>query len=383
MKKRLSIIIPVYNAEKTLRRCLDSILCQSFRDYEIILVDDGSSDNSWNICLEYQNRDKRVCAYRKENGGAGSARKYAALRSKGEYITCIDSDDWIENDAFDGLFAIIDEFHPEMIACSFKKDFLEYETIRDDFLYEGLYQKSQLEETILNVCGKEQFFCPIINASLCCKIIKRDLFVRNQTKVPDEIVMGEDLAVVESILFEVKTVYISKHAYYHYCSNRNSTTWKWNKGEYAKFQMLAIYLLRTSKQLLFASESVKYALYFAMMEILYDLPSKYFQNGIPFLPQIHKNSKIVLFGKGSFSENLKFVIQRNALCKIISVVDSTDVDILVSLEPEQYDHVLIAVLDGITVRKIKEDLIIKKIPEKKILTIENASLSMKNLPIMD
>lgn len=383
MEKRLSIIIPVYNAEKTLRRCLDSILCQSFRDYEIILVDDGSSDNSWKICLEYQNRDKRVYAYRKENGGAGSARKYAALRSKGEYITCIDSDDWIENDSFDKLFAIIDEFHPEMIASSFKKDFLEYETIRDDYLDEGIYSKEELVEIIPHAYEQEQFFCPIINTSLCCKLVQRDLFIRNQICVPNDIVMGEDLAVVASILFEVNSLYICKRAYYHYCPNKNSTTWKWKKGEYQKYKILSEYLLKKKNVGSgYRKEIVRNALFFTLMEILYDVPKDYFKNGIPFLPKIKKSTNIVLYGKGSFGENLKEVIIRNEICNIVQCVDTNDSYNLFSLDSSLYDYVFIAVLDGITVNSINKYLRNAGIEQKKILTIENCNISFNLLPFV-
>ena len=94
----ISIIIPVYNAENYLRRCIDSVLSQSFTDFELILVDDGSKDKSPQICDEYASQDTRVRVIHKANGGVSAARNDGLDIAKGEYITFIDSDDWVERD---------------------------------------------------------------------------------------------------------------------------------------------------------------------------------------------------------------------------------------------------------------------------------------------
>ena len=91
----LSIIVPVYNVEKYLARCIDSILAQTFTDFELILVDDGSTDNSGEICDEYAGKDPRIIVIHKENGGVSSARNHGLDIARGEYITFVDSDDQI------------------------------------------------------------------------------------------------------------------------------------------------------------------------------------------------------------------------------------------------------------------------------------------------
>lgn len=98
---KLSIIMPIYNTGKFLKRSIGSVLQQTFRDYELILVNDGSTDNSRNICMEYVNRDSRVILIDKENGGAGSARNSGLQVAKGEYVVFPDSDDWIESNAYE------------------------------------------------------------------------------------------------------------------------------------------------------------------------------------------------------------------------------------------------------------------------------------------
>lgn len=92
----ISVIVPVYNAEKYLKRCVDSILSQSFSDFELLLIDDGSSDLSGLFCDEYAIADKRVSAFHTDNNGVSGARQYGLNIAKGKYIQFIDSDDWIE-----------------------------------------------------------------------------------------------------------------------------------------------------------------------------------------------------------------------------------------------------------------------------------------------
>lgn len=97
---KLSIVVPVYNNEKTLSRCIESVLHQTFTDFELILINDGSCDSSEKICLKYSNIDKRVTVYTKTNGGVSSARNYGMNVSKGEYITFVDADDYLNPDCY-------------------------------------------------------------------------------------------------------------------------------------------------------------------------------------------------------------------------------------------------------------------------------------------
>ncbi len=92
---KISVIVPVYNVEQYLPRCIDSILAQTFTDFELLLIDDGSRDNSGKICDEYAEKDSRIRVFHKENGGVSSARNVGLDNTCGEYVSFIDSDDWI------------------------------------------------------------------------------------------------------------------------------------------------------------------------------------------------------------------------------------------------------------------------------------------------
>ena len=96
MKGLISVIVPVYNAEKYLCRCIDSILAQTYKDFELLLIDDGSKDSSGAICDEYAAKDSRVRVFHKENGGVGFARNVGLDHAQGDWVTFVDSDDWVD-----------------------------------------------------------------------------------------------------------------------------------------------------------------------------------------------------------------------------------------------------------------------------------------------
>ena len=103
MKDLISVIVPVYNVEKYLNKCLDSIISQTYTNLEIILIDDGSTDNCGKICDEYASKDKRIKVIHKENAGVSSARNYGIQCATGDWIMFVDSDDWIEFDAINSI----------------------------------------------------------------------------------------------------------------------------------------------------------------------------------------------------------------------------------------------------------------------------------------
>lgn len=113
----ISIIIPVYKTEQYLKRCVESVLAQTYQDLEIILVNDGSPDNSLKICYEYAEMDRRIKVVNKENGGVASARNAGIDLAAGEYIGFVDSDDYIEPDMFELLVGLINEYKADISIC--------------------------------------------------------------------------------------------------------------------------------------------------------------------------------------------------------------------------------------------------------------------------
>ena len=114
---KVSVIIPVYNAEKYLRQCLDSVLGQTLKEIELICVDDGSTDRSMEILLEYASKDKRIRVITQKNGGPGKARNTALPYATGKYISFLDADDWFEQDFLEKMFDRSDEVQADICIC--------------------------------------------------------------------------------------------------------------------------------------------------------------------------------------------------------------------------------------------------------------------------
>ncbi|MGG7213279.1 glycosyltransferase family 2 protein [Clostridium nigeriense] len=142
MSELISVIVPVYNTEKYIRKCIESLLNQTYKRLEIILVDDGSQDRSGEICDEYKSIDERITVIHKKNGGLSDARNVGIKIAKGEYIAFLDSDDWVDINLYSRLYSILKKYSAEISICNFKKVFDE-----DDILSssEKIYNYSNIE----------------------------------------------------------------------------------------------------------------------------------------------------------------------------------------------------------------------------------------------
>ena len=118
---KISVIIPVYNVEKYLRECLDSLINQSFKDFEVICIDDGSTDKSYKILEEYSQKDSRIKVLKQEHNGAGAARNLGIEIAKGKYIQFLDSDDYFEPNMLEELYNTAEKFGADMAVCSARK----------------------------------------------------------------------------------------------------------------------------------------------------------------------------------------------------------------------------------------------------------------------
>lgn len=154
-KSLISIIVPVYNVEKYLRECLDSIMSQTYQNFECLLINDGSPDHSAGICKEYVDKDARFHYFEKENGGLASARNLGIKYSKGKYITFIDSDDWVDLDYLEVLHSKIKEYNTDFVISSYKKFDMDedcfYLHIWDQDYYEKIWTSQELLSQLPNL----------------------------------------------------------------------------------------------------------------------------------------------------------------------------------------------------------------------------------------
>ena len=213
----LSIIVPIYKAELYIEECINSLLNQSFQDFELILVDDGSPDNCPEICDHYAEKDSRVHVIHKPNGGVVSARKAGLVKATGEFISFVDADDWIDSNTYQVLFDLYHSDAPDIIVYGYKEE-REKETVsKGHFLPSGFYEGDSLYELQRKALHAGPFYTPGIVPSLCTKLIKRSLLYQVLPDVNEMIVMGEDAAVTYPVLLLAQRVVIdNEFRPYHY-----------------------------------------------------------------------------------------------------------------------------------------------------------------------
>ena len=223
-----SVIVPIYNVEEYLKRCIDSVLSQTFGDFELILVDDGSPDNCPLICDDYKNKDQRIKVVHKQNGGLVSARQAGAKVCQGEYIFNLDGDDYIAPDALQSAYEIIKNTNADIVSFSYT----ETEGSRqgkkvDDILSEGLYEKEQIINKIYPVllCNENMLSARYF---IWGRAIKREIICPIQLSVNTKISHGEDVCCVVPCFLKAEKVYVSRKSVYFYTirSNSLSTSFK-------------------------------------------------------------------------------------------------------------------------------------------------------------
>jgi glycosyltransferase involved in cell wall biosynthesis len=225
----VSVIVPVYKAESYLHRCVDSLLAQTFPDFEILLIDDGSPDHSGEICDAYAMRDSRVRVFHKENGGVSSARQCGIDNARGEYTIHTDPDDWVEPDMLEELYKKAKEEDADMVIC--------------DYYLEGL-QRQYMNQRPSGLEG-QIVLCDLmfqrLHGSLWNKLIRRACYRTYSVMLPKGLDYCEDvITLVQLWQNPIKITYVNK-AFYYYDQhiNEHSITRAYTKATY---MMRCLYL---------------------------------------------------------------------------------------------------------------------------------------------
>lgn len=213
-KPLISVIVAVYNIEKYISKCIESITAQSYSNLEIILVDDGSKDVSGKICDEYAIRDNRVKVIHRLNGGLSAARNSGLEICKGEYVAFVDGDDWIEPDMYESMVAVAEENNAELVACRYKciyPDEVVDKSTDKKIVFEGLQMLSKYLEEDENV---------VIQHAAWNKLYRRELI--GKERFPEG-KLYEDVVFSAHILSRInKGVYLDR-AYYDYVVSREGS----------------------------------------------------------------------------------------------------------------------------------------------------------------
>ena len=202
---KVSVIVAVYQVEQYIVRCLDSLLNQTFRDFEVLLIDDGSVDSSGQICDEYANKDNRFKVFHKKNEGVGATRQFGIEKSVGEYIIHVDPDDWIEPSMLEDLYSAAQKENADLVICDY---------------YNDENNKSVYIKQEPDLSTKDGYFLGLINDSLfgACwnKLVKRNYFVNNNISFLKNMVLWEDKLVNLKLADKIKKITYVPRAFYHY-----------------------------------------------------------------------------------------------------------------------------------------------------------------------
>lgn len=215
MSDTISIIIPVYNVESYIRKCLNSVISQTYKNLEILLIDDGSTDESGKICGEYAVKDKRIRLFHKENGGASSARNLGLKNFTGQYVGFVDSDDWIEPDMYETLYNLIKEKNVFVSAVGFFRD-TDTKSVPSKNI-KPVTDEIISQKDLLTYAFRLDYY-NAFHIAVWNKIFSADIFKNNNMLFDENLKIGEDsLFTTRVFLTDNCTGAFIDKPMYHYC----------------------------------------------------------------------------------------------------------------------------------------------------------------------
>lgn len=370
----ISIIVPIYNIENYLEICIESIINQSYRNLQIILVDDGSTDKSGKICDEYAKKDLRIYVIHKENGGLVSARKAGLERAVGKYVGFVDGDDYIDSGMYQKLYDIAEKYQTFFIHSGYYKgeDKRIYFTSQKLKQYKNTASREEVLLQLLSLNSKAE-----ISPSLWSKLFERNFITKWYSMVPESQTYGEDMITMCYCIMNIDNFVSVPDAYYHYRYRQGSLSKDLSDEKLLKYYMLydilkGIFLDYGYDDV--ALNALKKRFGIMGMQLLAELNHYY----VPLYkyPQITDlyGKKIVLYGAGRVGKDYYYEISKYQNCHIMNWVDQKNYQLeyavinnMESIQSEDYDVVLIAVLDENLASEIREQLVGRGIDQKKII----------------
>ena len=261
---KVSVIIPCYGVEKYLDRCLDTIVQQTLKDIEIILVDDGSKDNVPQMCDDWANKDERIKVVHKQNAGLGYARNSGLNEATGDYIAFVDADDFVSLNMYHVLYekAVREDADAVYCNCVMYKDEKHQQPrmdVKKEWIFEG---KEQVSKFLLDIVGPEPESPQLVKymMSVWHSIFRRDLFVKNNIRfVSERVLISEDLVFdIDMLRCCTKIVYIPD-ALYFYCDNGASLS---RKVDNTRYERNKIFLTELEKRLAIVFKKDEYYLHY-------------------------------------------------------------------------------------------------------------------------
>lgn len=400
---QISVIVPVYNAEAYLRQCVDSILGQTLRSLEVILVDDGSTDASGRICGEYAAADGRVKLLRRPHEGVVPARNAGAAAASGTYVACVDSDDWIEPDLYEGLMASMGERSPDVLMFGFRREYPEKTVFCRYGVPTGYYDMDGMREEIyprlLRSRLPYQMELPRehpgtggggaadrlrgprrqerqmeIYAGMWSKLTKRELFRQACRMVPEKLYAGEDMAFTVHALLRARSAMVCEQTPYHYRIRPGSLARRAIPWE--QHRLLFDSLYKALRDWPLAEECIPRLYRFMFDKVLLGRYERFLTG--PFSGVLFgdlEGRRAALYGAGAFGREICRKTAEVFPERIVLWVDRNweehqkaglPVEPVEALLEREYDVILVALVDGDRCEEIRRNLTAMGIAGEKI-----------------
>lgn len=380
----LSIIVPVYNAEVYLQKCIDSILQQTFTGFELLLIDDGSTDRSGMICDYYAGKDKRIEVYHTENRGSVAAREIGIVHSKGRYIGFVDSDDYVERTLFEVLVKNIIESDADFVHIGYIEE--NGEVSKEVFGFEdGLFslkgsedrERFLIEYVLHTETGRS------ITYSIWSKLFKKELIKKCFSQLPDEQQLGEDLLCLCLCILESKRILLRRCALYHYVVRKKSLA-HMQEVEFVikdmKLNYHIVKVLQNYNEILYI-KLMEHICYYVKKKFL-DMIETFHANEI-CMPRFYlknvniiRGKKIAIYGAGGVGRDYYTQFSKYKDIEITAWFDSNwqnykydyaDVAGVDAISDYSFDKIIIAVKEEITAKEIKSVLLEYGVSKDKIM----------------
>lgn len=392
-EQTISVVITIYNVEKYMDACIESVVNQTYKNLEIILVDDGSTDESATKCEEWQAKDSRIRVIHKSNGGTVSARKIGVQSAHGDYIGYVDGDDWIDLDMFErmadfGLHENVDIVSVENIR-EYSDGRKQIEHIR---LEEGIYRNQEFDSKILNnILDLEHFFQWNIPMHGWQHLYRRGLLIKNQMLIDDGIRRGEDMLAAVSCYIEAESVALLKRPLYHYRQLIRSA-----RGTAASDNIKGLVLLNARLKKISAnnkyrctlvSQITQQAMFYTLLWSAYEFCLSD-DDSILFPFKVQRYARIALIGAGALGVRMYNRIRELAFCDIVVWVDNAwaghrekgmPVQSLDKLCEYEFDYAVVGTLNAQTQQQLVNEAKSRGIETDRIMTVEKELLSVEQL----
>lgn len=387
MKKTITVIITTYNNDKYIKRCIESVIDQDYSDLEIVIVDDGSHDNTADICDFFEKKYSNIKVIHQQNQGTISARKRGIENATSEIVGFIDGDDWIDPNYCSSVMEIFNQHQNlDVISTGLMFEYIE-NPVKNHILFDGVEAGSYDRKEIFELIMPGFIYNYIIDrgnitTSVCSKVIKRKTALDAINELDEKLTFGEDGAYVLSILSKIDKLYIMHKAYYHYEQHEKTQNNNFNSNSYGQLKKLKLNMEYIAKKMKVyevlekqIEEYVK-SYYIALTRSNFDIN---IDNRVYLFPDelVRDRSRVIIYGAGKVgTQFVKYLLHNSKYCLVGWIDQKMQEEFQSNVIPcsvneiskLQYDIIILAADDAEIRNKMGERLESLGVDKRKVIS---------------